>query len=125
MPRYTGVLVGTMLLVALAAPGTAAAKGMDQRPPPPCQFILGFATLRALIPQQVGLCIDDEQHDPITGDGIQHTTGGLLVWRKLDNWTAFTDGYNTWVNGPNGLQERLNDQRFSWEPNPTGLPVVS
>jgi hypothetical protein len=58
------------------------------------------------------------------GDAIQHTTGGLLVWRKLDNWTTFTDGFHTWVNGPYGLQERLNDQRFGWEANPDGLPVV-
>jgi len=48
----------------------------------------------------------------------------LLVWRKLDNWTTFTDGFHTWVNGPYGLQERLNDQRFGWEANPDGLPVV-
>jgi hypothetical protein len=43
---------------------------------------------------------------------------GLLLWRKLDNWTAFTDGVRWWVNGPLGLQQRLNDQRFSWEANP-------
>ena len=49
------------------------------------------------------------------GDSVQQTTGGLLVWRKADNWTAFTDGYRTWINGPNGLQQRLNTQRFEWE----------
>ena len=38
---------------------------------------------------------------------------GLLVWRKADNHTAFTDGYRTWVNGPYGLQVRLNTARFS------------
>jgi hypothetical protein len=49
--------------------------------------------------------------------------GGLLVWRKADNWTAFTDGYRTWINGPAGIQQRLNTQRFSWEPNPDNLPA--
>ena len=47
-----------------------------------------------------------------------------MVWRKADNFTAFTDGYRTWVNGPDGLQQRLNSQRFAWEANPDGLPVI-
>jgi hypothetical protein len=29
------------------------------------------------------------------------------------------------VNGPNGIAQRLNTQRFSWEANPDRLPVVS
>ena len=32
--------------------------------------------------------------------------------RQLD---GFSDGYRTWINGPNGLQQRLNTQRFEWE----------
>jgi hypothetical protein len=52
---------------------------------------------------------------PANGDGLQHTSGGLLVWRKADNWTAFTDGFQTWINGPTGLQERLNTARLPWE----------
>ena len=89
-----------------------------------CHFILGFATLAGALSAQVGACTDDEGHNPANGDALQHTTGGLLVWRKADNWTAFTDGYRTWVNGPDGIRERLNSQRFSWEANPDGLPVV-
>ena len=54
-------------------------------------------------------------HAAANGDSLQHTTTGLLVWRKSDNWTAFTDGYRTWPNGPYGLQEHLNSQRFPWE----------
>lgn len=41
--------------------------------------------------------------------------GGLFVWRKADNWTAFTDGYATWISGPYGVQKRLNNQRFGFE----------
>ena len=89
-----------------------------------CTFVLGFQTVAARIPQTVGTCSDDEQHNPVSGDALQLTTRGLLVWRKADNWTAFTDGYHTWVNGPAGLQERLNTQRFSFEANPGGLPLV-
>ena len=49
---------------------------------------------------------------------------GLLVWRKADNHTAFTDGYRTWVDGPKGVQKRLNTQRFAWEANPEDLPLA-
>ena len=80
-----------------------------------CQFVLGFATLRDLIGHEiVGECLENEHYNEI-GDSVQQTTGGLLVWRKADNWTAFTDGYRSWVNGPNGLEQRLNTERFDWE----------
>jgi hypothetical protein len=92
---------------------------------PACQFVLGFAALQAMLPAVVGNCVDDEQHNPDNGDALQHTTVGLLVWRKADNWTAFTDGYRTWINGPNGLVERLNSWRFPWEADANGFPLVT
>lgn len=80
-----------------------------------CQFVLGFATLRTLIgPQIVGDCLEDQQF-AANGNAEQRTTGGLMVWRKADNWTAFTNGHETWLNGPVGLQRRLNTERFAWE----------
>src|SRR5687767_10386113 len=82
---------------------------------PGCQFILGFATLRALIgAATVGQCLEDQRF-AANGNAEQQTTGGLLVWRKADNWTAFTNGFETWLNGPQGLQRRVNTTRFSWE----------
>ncbi|MGI8915055.1 MAG: hypothetical protein ACR2JY_14935 [Chloroflexota bacterium] len=104
------------LLIASRSSAMASADG--------CQFVLGFQTLHEIIPATVGSCLEDEQHNPANGDALQHTTGGLLVWRKADNWTAFTDGYHTWVNGPHGLEERLNTRRFAWEANVDGLPIV-
>jgi hypothetical protein len=89
-----------------------------------CDFTLGFATLAGLIPQTVGTCLENAVYNPVNGDGLQATTTGLLVWRKADNFTAFTDGYRSWVNGPLGLQERLNTERFSWEWNPDRLPII-
>jgi hypothetical protein len=72
-----------------------------------CGFVLGFATLRALVGVAVvGECLEDEHHNPDNGHALQATTGGLLVWRKVDNWTAFTDGFRTWIDGPFGLQQR-------------------
>lgn len=79
-----------------------------------CQFILGFKALHDLDPGDVGDCIDNQSFVS-NGDAIQHTTRGLMVWRKTDNWTAFTNGYMTWINGLNGLQSRLNAERFPWE----------
>ena len=80
-----------------------------------CAFQLGFKTLHDLIPDVVGQCVDDEQHNPATGITQQATTHGRLTWRKADNWTGFTDGQHTWINGPEGLQQRLNGERFPWE----------
>ena len=57
----------------------------------------------------------EDQGFGANGDAQQHTTKGLLAWRKTDNFTAFTDGFHSWVNGPHGIQQRLNGQRFPWE----------
>jgi len=98
--------------------------GARYRPEPLCHFILGFAQLHEALPEILGPCREDERHNPIHGDGLQQTEGGLLVWRKADNFTAFTDGYRTWVHGPFGIQQRLNSLRFVWEANPDGLPLA-
>ncbi len=101
-----------------------------------CRFVLGFKTLRDLIGHEiVGECLENERY-AANGNSEQETTGGLLVWRKADNVTAFTDGYRTWLNGPNGLVQRLNTERFAWEadyapgggiatPTPTPSPTPS
>jgi hypothetical protein len=125
--RRSTVLLGMAaltlaILLAGAQPQSTQAAG--------CTFILGFKTIHDLIPDKVGDCKTDEYHNPQNGDGLQETTawhgkGGLLVWRKADNWTAYTDGSRTWVNGPNGLQERSNDQRFPWEAAPPPAPTAA
>ena len=116
------IAVAAGLLWGAAAPAPVAAQAS-------CEFVLGFATLRGLIPDEVGACLENAHYDAATGDALQRTTawhglGGLLVWRKADNWTAYTDGNRTWVNGPFGLQQRYNAQRFNWEQNPERLPIV-
>jgi len=78
------------------------------------EFKLGFKALADQIPDIVGTPAEAEHYGP-NGDSLQKTTTGLMVWRKADNWTAFTDGSTTWVNGPNGVQSRPNNQRFNWE----------
>jgi hypothetical protein len=85
-----------------------------QAPVAGCTFTFGFKDLHDLAPDIVGDCTSNETH-AANGDALQTTTRGLLAWRKADNWTAFTDGVTTWINGPEGLQSRPNDERFPWE----------
>lgn len=39
----------------------------------------------------VGNCTDNRAF-AANGDAQQHTTNGLMAWRKADNWTTFTNG---------------------------------
>ncbi|HLG72664.1 MAG TPA: C39 family peptidase [Chloroflexota bacterium] len=113
------------LLPALALLGLTALPALAAAPAPGCQFVLGFAALHDADPADVGACTDNQAF-AANGDSIQHTTRGMLAWRKADNWTAFTDGYQTWLNGPNGLVRRFNDEWFEWEAYPAethGIPV--
>ena len=105
MKYLRALLLG--LFLALFAPSMASA-ATD------CEFRFGFKTLRDLIPAIVGECLENERY-AANGNSEQQTTGGLMVWRKADNWTAFTDGYRTWINGPDGLVQRLNTERLEWE----------
>ncbi len=78
------------------------------------EFKLGFKALADQIPAVVGQPLENE-HWGANGDSLQQTTTGLMVWRKADNWTAFTNGSRTWVNLPDGVRERGNDERFPEE----------
>lgn len=84
-----------------------------------CTFELGFKQLHDQPGVVVGDCRGNELHAD-NGDALQQTSGGLLVWRKADNWTAFTDGSTTWINGPDGLVSRPNSgPLFPWEASPS------
>lgn len=127
MSRRVAAFAAVVVMIALAGATPASAQ------PPACRFVLGFATLRELVgAEKVGQCLEDERFNDDNGNAEQRTTGGLLVWRKADNVTAFTDGATTWINGPNGLQSRPNSERFSWERDPAppaaarpGEPIAS
>src|SRR5215207_2123321 len=104
-----------MLAALVLAVGLQTGPGRTAHAQTGCQFVLGFATLRTMLGAgPVGTCLED-QRSVANGNAEQQTDMGLLVWRKADNWTAFTNGYETWINGPGGLQKRLNTQRFAWE----------
>jgi len=112
----TRLLVYGAFLCALLCPALTPAAAAAA--PAACGFALGFATLHDLIPDVVGDCVANAAPQP-DGDVQQPTVNGMLVWRKADNWTAFTDGAMTWINGPCGLQSRPNTLVFPWETGAT------
>lgn len=96
---------------------------------PSCGFQLGFKAIADQIGTEVGQCLENEHFNTDNGNAEQRTTawhgkGGLLVWRKADNWTAYTDGANTWVNGPFGIQKRANTERFPYEAPPSAAAAA-
>jgi hypothetical protein len=104
-----------LLIVLMAAAVSATSLAGTAFAGPGPEFRLGFRLLADQIPDMVGEAVENEWHNPDNGDGMQRTTRGMMVWRKADNWTAFTDGYRSWVSGPFGVQSRLNTERFGWE----------
>jgi broad specificity phosphatase PhoE len=79
-------------------------------------MVLGFATMRDLVgPATVGECVENERQEPGNGNAEQRTTNGILVYRALDGRLLFSTADRTWINGPQGLVERPNNQRFQWE----------
>ncbi len=110
-----GLLVAAFLVVA---PSMALAQSKFE-------FKLGFQLLADQIPEVVGEPLEAEHYNPANGDSIQQTSTGLMVWRKADNWTAFTNGSRAWVSGPYGVQERANEERFKWEDLPSAGPSLS
>ncbi|MHB8992987.1 MAG: hypothetical protein ACYC66_15300 [Chloroflexota bacterium] len=116
---FLAVLLATATLLAIG--GVALAQAGPE-------FRLGFKALADQVPAAVGEPLEDE-HGTTNGDVIQRTTRGLMVWRKADRWTTFTNGATTWLLGPFGLQSRSNGELFPWEqPSagtaPVALPVV-
>jgi hypothetical protein len=95
----------------LTRPTAPPARPSDQ------QFAVSsrFRSLASQIAAQVGQPTDKEKTDPATGNVLQATTGGMLIWKKSTNLTYFTDGFVTWVNGPRGLEYRQNDELLDWE----------
>ncbi|HEX2923387.1 MAG TPA: CAP domain-containing protein [Chloroflexota bacterium] len=110
----TSIALSLLAILALCSPSLA------QTQP---EFRLGFKALADQIPGTVGQPIEDEHYGP-NGDSLQQTTTGLMVWRKADNWTAFTDGTTTWINGPSGMQSRENGARFAWEANDSSPTIT-
>jgi hypothetical protein len=121
--RVAGLLPGSSTAGVVATPDLSDAEriALARSRSPSCRFLHGFAETRSAVPDVVGDCTENERPDPTSGDTVQRTTRGLLVWRKADQLVAFTDGHRTWVRGPDGLvRVRTNEERFAWEAAPAG-----
>ena len=116
------LMVAVVGVLALAGPASAQLIP-PALPPAGAQFVLGFGTMSSLIPNIVGLPLENEHPDAV-GNEVQLTTGGLLVWNRIGNYMTFTNGSLTWVLGPSGLQVRTNDQRFAFEVGPVPAQVI-
>jgi hypothetical protein len=81
------------------------------------------ALQKVLLTGLVGTCAADERSEA-NGDILQDTNHGVLVKRKVDGRVGFTDGFLTWLNGPDGVAVRLNTERFPWE-DVAASPAVS
>jgi hypothetical protein len=112
----SGLTIMSLLLAGGMLPSAMLADQSAVRAEAGCTLTPGFRAIRDQIPDIVGACLDDEHVNPENGNAEQRTTGGLLVWIKVTNRTAFTDGAVTWLNGPFGLQARPNaGPLFGWE----------
>src|SRR5579864_1316271 len=111
-----------LTLVLLLALGLPAAPALAQSA---CQLTGTFALLQSQIPDHVGTCTGQAVDRPELGESTQPTTNGLLVYHTVDQVVSFTDGSHTWVLDPNGqAQVRGINERFPWEFNGDGLPLV-
>src|SRR5215210_2494138 len=94
---------------ALSAAAPAPSQG-------PCDFGQGFATMRDLVgAPTVGECRENERQIPGNGNAEQRTANGILIYRALDGRLLFSTDSRTWINGPEGLIDRPNNERFAWE----------
>ena len=97
LPRWAAITAASAFGLIGVLPQSAAAQTMPISTFPQCQITSGFATLAQTVPDNVvGECLDSASLNLSNGNIEQHTTRGLLFWRKADNATAFTDGSMTW-----------------------------
>jgi zinc/manganese transport system substrate-binding protein len=90
-----------------------------------CQLNPAMATLASQIPDQVGTCQGAQVEHVEIGQTWQPTTRGTLVYSSIDKLASFSDASQTWVLDPGGqAQTRPMEERFSFEFNGDGFPVV-
>jgi zinc/manganese transport system substrate-binding protein len=117
MPLRLGLTF--IVLASLAFPSSAAFAQTA------CQLTGGFALLQSQIPDVVGSCSGAEADRVELGEATQPTSNGRLVYHTVDGVVSFSDGTHTWVLDPNGqVQVRGVNERFPWEFNGDGLPLV-
>ncbi len=110
--------------VALMMGMPAEIQAAAQPNPVSCVITNGFGEIKKARPEMVGRCLDNEQTDPNTSLVIQHTSKGKFVYDG--SFPEFTNGYETLIDIPSGIMERLNNERYAWEKNkPSGIKIIN
>jgi hypothetical protein len=87
-----------------------------------CTFLPSLATFLGKIgPTLVGDCVEDALV-AVDADASQRTTNGQLIWHRADGHVSFTDGKDTWLEGPRGIVRRRDQERYAWEPDADAGP---
>lgn len=97
--RCIVLLLVVFLHLAVGAP-TARAEVAHQDARGECAFAPRFVGLRETIPDVVGTCLTDVRYDSVSGDAAQLTSNGILLWRRADDSTLFSDGLSVWLDDP-------------------------
>jgi hypothetical protein len=82
-----------------AVTATAAYCQPGQQP----AFAMGAADLKQQLGDTVGAPLECEHPVSGTGDTIQQTTTGLVMYRAATNTVMFTDGWRHWALTPRGM----------------------
>ena len=117
--RLAWMACGAVALVAVLAVSGQIPTGLAAQ----CEIRPRFRVLAEALPELIGNCVASEALNGETGDIEQPVDGGVLVLRSADNTPVFTDGWQTWVAGPNGIETRLNSERLAWEPGEQNVKV--
>jgi len=118
--RWAWMACGAVALVAVLAVSGSIPTGLAAQ----CEIRPRFRVLAEALPELIGNCVASEALNGETGDIEQPVDGGVLVLRSADNTPTFTDGWQTWVAGPNGIETRLNSERLAWELGEASLVAV-
>ena len=125
MKRFIPALALTVLiLAAFVAPAGAAPHCATGQEP---EFLFGFAHLKSLLGETMGLPTECENSNPQNGDTLQNTTAGLAFNRKSTNIPTFTDGFNHWGWTADGLVHWTGDaiDAPGYAPPPTPTPAAT
>jgi hypothetical protein len=94
-----------------AVTATAAYCQPGQQP----TFAMGAADLKQQLGDTMGAPLECEHAVSASGDTIQQTTTGLLMYRAATNTVMFTDGWRHWALTPRGM--------VRWEGTDTDPPT--
>jgi hypothetical protein len=113
---FTFLIAGTLTSPVVAAAQSVAFCANAESP----HFAFGLADLKAAIGDTMGDPLECEHSDSANGDTLQQTTTGLAIYHQDTNTPEFTDGFNHWALGNDGLQAWSDGDAQATAPGPEG-----